>query len=124
MSLLVASGSLGAFHFQDAYGRFLHRRVRIYGMWFVTPHALLHVVSFSLLGFLASLISGRWPIRVVGICGLLLLGVAIEWAQYELHPPNAFEIWDLLTDAFGICLGVFLGHLRSGNRPFGAMLTV
>ena len=50
-----------------SYGHFLSRHIRIYGMWFFTPHALLHVVSFGLLGFLASLISERWPVRTCAI---------------------------------------------------------
>jgi hypothetical protein len=66
-ALVVTIGSIGSFSFRAAYGHFLSRHIRIYGMWFFTPHALLHVVSFGLLGFLASLISERWPVRTCAI---------------------------------------------------------
>ena len=101
-ALVVTIGSIGPFSFRAAYGHFLSRHIRIYGMWFFTPHALLHVVSFGLLGFLASLISERWPVRTCAIASVVVLGFAIEWVQFQSHQGNPFETWDLPNDARGL----------------------
>lgn len=114
--LAVTIGSLGPFDFRAAYGHFLSRQIHIYGMWNVTAHALLHVASFGLLGFLASLISVRWPVRSSAIAGILVLGLAIEWIQFQSHPGNPFESWDLRNDALGAGLGTLLACARPAKQ--------
>jgi hypothetical protein len=123
-ALIVTIGSLGPFQFRTAYGRFLNRHIQVYGIWYVTPHALMHILSFGLLGLLASLISERWPLRISGIVGVLILGLAIEWLQFRSHPSNPFETWDLRSDALGVCLGALLAYTWSAARgPSGEMFT-
>jgi len=121
-ALVVTVGSLGPFSFRAAYGHFLSRRIHIFGVWYVTPHAVLHLVSFGLLGFLATLISLRWPVRSSAIAGVVLLGLAIEWLQFQFHPGNPFESWDLRSDAAGACLGALLACAWSAqHRPSDAV---
>ena len=116
MSAVVIIGSLGPFPFREAYGYFLNRHIRLYGSWYTTPHALMHLLSFGTLGATMCLISERWSIRAVGIAGVILLGLAIEQIQLLSHPSNPFEFWDLRDDAYGTCLGVLLAFLaRKGN---------
>jgi hypothetical protein len=115
-ALAVTLGSLGPFDFRATYGRFLSRQIYVYGMWHFTTHALLHVVSFGLLGFLASLISVRWPVRSSAVAGILVLGLAIEWIQFQSHPGNPFESWDLRNDAGGACLGALLACARPAKQ--------
>jgi glycopeptide antibiotics resistance protein len=108
-------------YFRVAYGHFLSRHMHIYGMWYFTPHAVLHLVPFGLLGFLASLVSVRWPIRGYAIAGVVVLGFAIELLQFRLHPGNSFESWDLRNDALGACLGALLAYAWSAkHRPSDA----
>lgn len=115
-SLVVTIGSLGPFPFRQAYGRFLNRHIGIYGTWYATPHALMHILSFGLLAVLTWLISERWPFRVSAIAALLLLGLAIEWLQVKSQPGNPFETWDLRNDAAGVCLGVMVACAWSAAR--------
>ena len=115
-ALVVTVGSLGPFAFRATYGRLLYRHIRIYGMLYVTPHSLLHLISFGLLGLLASLISTRWPVRGGAIAGLVLLGFAIEWIQFRSHPGNSFESWDWRNDALGGCAGALLAYAWAAMR--------
>jgi hypothetical protein len=105
---VVAMGSLGPFRFREVYGSFLYRHLSIYGPFYVTPHALLHVLSFGALGVFASCISEQWNLRAPALGGVLVLGLAIEWLQSRTHPKNPFETWDLRNDLFGVCLGLVL----------------
>ena len=115
-ALVVTVGSLGPFAFRVTYGRFLYRHIRVYGMLYVTPHSLLHLVSFGLLGLLASLISTRWPVRGCAMAGLVLLGLGIEWIQFRSHPGNSFESWDWRNDAVGGCIGALLVYAWAAMR--------
>jgi hypothetical protein len=115
-ALGVTIGSLVPFNFRATYGRFLSRRIHVYGMWYVTPHDVLHLVSFGQIGFLATLISRRWPVRSSAIAGVLPLGLAIECIRFQAHPGNPFESWDLRNDAVGVCLGAILACAWSAKR--------
>jgi len=122
-ALIVTVGSLGPFRFRDTYGRFLRRQFHLFGAAYVTPHALLHFVSFGLLGFVAALISARWLIRAIAIAGVLLLGLAIEWFQHQAHASSRFETWDLVSDTWSCCAGAFAACMwstlaaRRSERP-------
>jgi VanZ family protein len=115
-ALVVTIGSLGPFTFRTTYGHFLNRHYHIYGPLYVTPHALLHFWSFGLLGFLASLVSARWPVRGYAISAVITLGLLVEWTQFTTHPGNRFESWDLRNDAIGALLGALLAYTCSARR--------
>jgi VanZ family protein len=115
-ALVVTIGSLGPFTFRTTYGHILNRHIHIYGPLYVTPHALLHFWSFGLLGFLASLVSARWPIRSYAVAAVIALGLFIEWAQFASHPGSRFESWDLRNDAIGASLGGLLAYTCFARR--------
>jgi hypothetical protein len=110
MVLIVAVGSLGPIPFREAYGRLLHLHIQIYGSWYTTLHALMHILSFGMLGGLAWLISERWLLRITGIAGILLLGLGIEWLQVRSYPGKPLETWDVRSDALGVCLGMIFAQ--------------
>jgi hypothetical protein len=113
-ALAVIMGSLGPFRIRES--DYLYRHIRIYGIWYTTPHTLVHIVAFGLLGNLAWAISRRWPLRAAGITGALVLGLAIEWLQLKSYPNIIFETWDLRSDAIGVGLGVLLGYATAVLR--------
>ena len=113
---MVTIGFVGPFDFRLTYASFLYRQFRIYGSWFISPHALLHVLAFGLLGFLAFLISERWLFRVAGMIAIQVLGLFIEWTQLRFHPGNSFEVWDLSTNSVGVCLGMIVAYAWSEAR--------
>lgn len=113
-ALVVTLGSLKPFHVRDY--AFLHWRIQIFGAWYTTPHALMHILAFGLLAVLAWLISQRWTLRLSAIAGALLLGLAIEWLQLKVYPGIKFETWDLCNDAAGVCLGVLIAYGCSAAR--------
>lgn len=115
-SLGVTIGSLGSFDFRMTYGAFLNRHFQIYQTLYVTPHAMLHVLSFALLSFLAYLISERTLARSAGIAAILILSVVIELLQLRSHPNNPFEFWDVRSDTVGVGIGLLLAGTWSAFR--------
>lgn len=115
-ALVLTIGSFERFNLRGAYNGFLNRHLQIYGIWYTTPHALMHILSFGLLGGLSWLISDRWPCRAYGVAGVLLLGVAIEWLQVKVYRLNSLETRDLLSDAIGVCVGILLARAWSAAR--------
>jgi hypothetical protein len=105
ISLLFAIASLGPFQFRTAYGSFLNHRIQVPGSWYTTPHALLHILAFVLLGSLASLISRHWTLRVSCLLYVIIEGSLIEWIQFKESPGNPFETSDLSCDVAGALAG-------------------
>lgn len=73
---------------------------------------LLHVVTYGVLAFwFGQLHRGGWRWVFVG---LLALGAGLELAQGWLVLRNA-DGWDLMADALGIALGLWLAATRVGG---------
>lgn len=106
LALAITVGSLGPFQFRYDYAGFLNHRIITLGPLNLTPHALIHIISFGALAFLTWLSSGQRVPRLMGTLAILCLAIAIEWLQQRQHPHNRLEVWDLCSDALGVCLGV------------------
>lgn len=123
LAIAVTAGSLGPFNFRVTHGRFLHKHIHLFWRWEVTPHTLMHVLSFGLLGLLASLISERWLVRIAILLGVLLLGLTIECLQYWSQPNNPFEIWDVCSDTMSACVGALIAYAWSLGNPVRRSIT-
>src|SRR5688572_14964867 len=71
---------------------------------------LVHLFSYGALAASAvQLFAYRSALLRAGI-GLVLLGVALEFAQYALTSTRMFDVYDMLANAFGVLLGLGTVH--------------
>ncbi len=79
---------------------------------------VIHIVEFTLLGLLLSFgyfMSLKSPLMVkavLTICSGILLGGLDEFHQYFI-PRRSVEFFDVIADATGILIGLFLYHYFS-----------
>ena len=74
------------------------------------PHhfdKLLHFSAYFALAFSAVQVFCRWRALAGIACGLIALGVALEWAQGTLVPHlRMFDPWDAAANTLGVLAGV------------------
>lgn len=75
--------------------------------WFPQADKLRHLLAF--LGFAALVVGGRLRPRRWWLLGLVLYGVAIEWAQSQV-PGRDASVADALADGAGVLLGAWLAR--------------
>jgi glycopeptide antibiotics resistance protein len=115
--ILILIGSLAPNHLRSDFQKVLYRPIAIPGPLLITPHSVLHYVSFAALGSLAALARSRVH-RLFGLIAVMLLGFSIETLQY-LFSTNPFETWDLRDDAIGAGIGYILACAARSLRRHG-----
>lgn len=70
---------------------------------------LLHFGAYFTLALAAVQLFARWRALLVVGFGLVLLGVALEWAQGAWVPHlRMFDVWDAVANAVGAIAGIGL----------------
>lgn len=68
---------------------------------------LLHFAAYFALAFAAVQLFGRWRVLIAIGLALILLGIAMEWAQATLVPHlRMLDAWDALANAVGVLAGL------------------
>ena len=80
---------------------------------------LQHFLAYAVLGLTGALgFPGKKPAFVLAL-GLVLLGAALEVAQFYV-PARDMSLGDGIANALGVILGVGLGYLVTQGRFVGA----
>jgi VanZ family protein len=77
---------------------------------------VLHFCAYTWLALLTLLVIKRQSSAVAAALAMILLGVALEFAQ-QLVPGREFEIRDMFINGFGVLTGMAIGILSRRMVP-------